>query len=76
VGEQQRRDVVVVGDDVALRHALGRPEDLVEVRETDLAAVDLDPPDVGALPGDRQLTRLFDRERGTAPARGRHASPR
>jgi len=37
VGEEQGRDGVVVGDEVALGVAVGRPEDLVEVREPDPA---------------------------------------
>ena len=44
VGEDQVGDVVVVREEVALRVALVRPEDLVEVRQPDAAVAVLEPP--------------------------------
>ena len=65
VREDQLGGVEVVRDEVALGVALGRPEDLVEVREAELAALDLEPPRVAVLPR-VERARELDRERRTA----------
>ncbi len=59
VRQDQLGDVEVVGEEVALRVALVGPEDLVEVRQAELAAVGLHPPCVAALarPGAASGTR-------------------
>src|SRR4029079_10680028 len=59
----QVRHVEVVGDQVALRVALVRPEDLVEVRQPQFLAVDLEPPGVPVPAGVERL-REPDGERG------------
>ena len=56
------RHVEVVGDQVALRVALVGPEDLVEVREAELAVVHLQPPRVAVLAHVQGLRELH-RER-------------
>ncbi len=42
VGQQRRGDMGVILQEVALRHVQARPEDLPEIRQLDLPAVDLD----------------------------------
>src|SRR4030095_15718140 len=63
--QDQLGDVEVVGEEVALGVTLDGPEDLVEVRKTELAPLGLHPPCVPALL-DRERRREFDRERATA----------
>ena len=59
-GSSSSPDVEVVGDDVAFRDALVRPEDLVEVGEAELPVGELEPPHIAVLArreGDRELDR-------------------
>ena len=55
-------DVEVEGEQVALRVALVRPEDLREVGQAEFAAVDLEPPRV-AVATSLEGSRHLDRER-------------
>ncbi len=67
MGKDQWCDVEVVGDEVALRVALVGPEDLVEVRQAKLTAVDVHPPGIAALLR-RQRSRVLHGERWPARA--------
>ncbi len=67
VGQDERRHVAVVRDEVAFRVALLGPVRLVQVRQTELASVDVDPPRVAVASGLERFGHL-DGERLAAAA--------